>query len=265
MTAADYLRRADLALRDLPWGTRLELISELRGHLDELPAATDLEARLGTPEKYAADLRAAAGLERRRGPIAFLRARRPRNLILTLVALALMGLAIGAVVWIDSYQPLASAGGGQNPDGVRQAPGVEGDAVVFRQGHPFRLGFTVQNTGRFAVRVLGVPYSPVLPFSARLLMSGPQREPGMEQPWKPFHPFDLKPGQIRWLVLDGSYACHSGMGSRTSSGIDALPVRFSFLWKTSTATIPLDSPLTFLFPKGCRYAVAGNGLRELGP
>ena len=79
MTAEDYLRRVDVAVRDLPWRTRRELNSELRGHLAELPADTDFVERLGTPERYAADLRSAAGLERRRGPIAFLRARRPRN------------------------------------------------------------------------------------------------------------------------------------------------------------------------------------------
>lgn len=258
MTADGYVKSVAFELRDLPWKMRRELVSELRSHLDELPAGTDLSAQLGPPEQYAADLRAAAGLERRHGPIAFLRARRPRNVILAVIVLASIGIAIGAGAWIQSYQPIAFAGSSQDPGGAKEAPGLEGESVVFHDGHPFRFGFTVQNTGRFAVRVLGVPYSPVLPISARLLMSGPQKEPGMERPWKPFRAFDLKPGQIRWLVLEGSYACHSGMGPRTSSGIDALPVRFSFAWKKSTAWIPLRNRLTFLFPKGCRYAVAGR-------
>jgi hypothetical protein len=258
VTHEDYLRSVGFWLRDLPWRTRRDLKAELRGHLEELPADTDLAERLGTPQEYAADLRSAAGLERRRGLIAFLRARRPRNVILTVLALTVVGLAIGAAAWIQSYQPIAFAGGKQLPEGVKAARGVEGDAVVFRRGRPFRFGFTVQNTGRFAVRVLGVPYSPVLPFSTRLLMSGPQKEPGMELPWKPFRPFELQPGEIRWLVLEGAYTCNSGMGPGTSAGIDTLPVRFSFLWKTSTASIPLDGALTFLFPRGCRYAVAGR-------
>lgn len=51
------------------------------------------------------------------------------------------------------------------------------------RGRRFEFGITVQNTGRFTVQVLGVPYSQlVLPFSARLLMSGPQKGPGMEEP-----------------------------------------------------------------------------------
>jgi len=258
VTADEYVKRVAFELRDLPWGMRRDLTSELRSHLEELPAGTDLDTQLGPPERYATELRASAGLDHHHGPVAFLRARRPRNLILIALAVIVIGLALGAVAWIQRYQPIASAGSSQEPDGVKEAAGVDGEAVVFHEGRPFRLGFTVQNTGRFAVRVLGVPYSPVLPISARLLISGPQKEPGMEQPWKPFRAFDLKPGQIRWLVLEGSYRCHSGMGARTSSGIDALPVRFNFVWKTSTAWIPLGNPLTFLFPKGCRYAVAGR-------
>ncbi|MGH3054828.1 MAG: HAAS signaling domain-containing protein, partial [Gaiellaceae bacterium] len=75
MTPDEYLRNVGFWLNDLPWGMRRDLLSELRAHLDELPAGTDLRAELGPPEKYAGDLRSAAGLERRRGPIAFLGAR----------------------------------------------------------------------------------------------------------------------------------------------------------------------------------------------
>jgi hypothetical protein len=46
-----------------------------------------------------ADRRSAAGLERRHGPVAFLRAA-GRNLILTVVTVAVIRLAIVAVVWI---------------------------------------------------------------------------------------------------------------------------------------------------------------------
>ena len=56
MTADDYLRSVSFQLNDLPWGQRQELLAEIRTHLDELPAGTDLTARLGTPDEYAADL-----------------------------------------------------------------------------------------------------------------------------------------------------------------------------------------------------------------
>ena len=173
MTRDEYLRRVGYWLNDLPWGTRRDLMAELRSHLDELPADTDLEGRLGTPEEYAADLRSAAGLERHRGPIAFLRARRPRNLILTAAALTLIGLAIGAVAWVDSYQPIAFAGGSYLPAHTRGSDGLDGSIVTWRRGRPFRYGISIVNNGRFTVRVLGMPFNPALPFTARLLSDGP--------------------------------------------------------------------------------------------
>ena len=57
MTRDEYLRDVGYWLRDLPWSTRRDLMSELRGHLDELPADMDFRAQLGPPETYAHDLR----------------------------------------------------------------------------------------------------------------------------------------------------------------------------------------------------------------
>lgn len=138
MRRDEYVRDVGWWLRDLPWSTRRDLLAELRTHLDELPADTDFRADLGPPEAYASDLRAAAGLERRRGPIAFLRARRRRNLILVVLAVTVIGLAIGAVAWIDSYQPLAFGNGYAFPAGAKGAPGIEGESVVFPERPPVR-------------------------------------------------------------------------------------------------------------------------------
>lgn len=261
MNAESYVNRVSFELRDLPWGMRRELVAELRGHLEELPDGTDLDARLGRPEQYAADLRAAAGLERRRGAVAFLRARRLRNVILAVLALTVTGLAIGAVVWIDSYQPLAFAGGTQLPLDARPSLGQAGESVVFRKGRPFQYGVTIQNTGHFTVRVLGVPKSVTDFYAGRLLMSESTRGYPDERPLVRFHPFDLKPGKIRWLLFKGVYACTTGMGAGGPAGGAAstwvaIPVRFSFLWRTATASIPLGEPLTFRFPKGCPPARA---------
>jgi hypothetical protein len=254
----EYLRNVGYRLNDLPWGMRRDLVAELRGHLDELPPGTDLEARLGRPEEYAADLRSAAGLERRRGPIAFLRARRPRNLILLVLSLSVIGLAIGVVVWVDSYQPLAFAGGTQLPPDSKASPGAAGVSVVFRKGHPFEYGISIQNTGRFAVRVLGVPKSVTDFYSGRLLMSKDQTGHMDEKPLEPFHPFDMSPGSFRWLVFKGVYACTTGMGPGSAGIMGAVPVRFRFLWRTATTSIPLDEPLTLAFPKGCPPATGSS-------
>lgn len=252
MTAEEYLSRVDWALRDLPWRVRRELASELERHLAELPADTALLGRLGRPEQYAAEMRSAAGLERRRGVIAFLRARRPRNLVLAAILLTVIGLTIGAIAWIDSYQPLAFDMAMQNPIGAVEAPGGGRESVVFHEGRRFELGIDVKNAGSFTVRVLGVPLRSDL-FSARLVMSGSANAnfAGLAPPFTRFHAFDLKPGQARSLVLQGVY--HARCLSWKSGGSELLtdfPVRFSFLWRTATAQLPLPEDLAIVVPKG---------------
>lgn len=251
MTADDYLGRVDVALRDLPWRLRRELLSGLRDHLGELPADTDFGSRLGAPEAYATDLRAAAGLERRRGPIAFLQARRPRNVVLAALALIVTAAGIGAVAWIQSYQPIAFAGGTQFPLDAKPSVGQAGESVIFRKGRPFVFGIAIRNSGRFGVRVLGVTKTVTDFYAGRLLMSKDQTGRLDEKPLERFRPFDMKPGSFRWLVFKGVYACTTGMGSGAGITRGAIPVRFRFLWRTGTAQIPLDEPLTFSFPKGC--------------
>jgi hypothetical protein len=251
VTPDEYLRDVGYWLNDLPWGMRRDLLDELRTHLDELPPGTDLRTELGPPQKYAGDLRSAAGLERRRGPIAFLRARRPRNLILIVLALTVIGLAIGAVAWIDSYQPIAFAGGTRTPATAKPSLGSAGETVVFRKGRPFIYGITIQNTGRFTVRVLGVPRSNTDFYSGRTLISE-STNGSSELPLERFHPFDLKPGQVRWLMFKGVYACTTGMSGGGGVIWESIGIRFKFLWRTATASIPLDDPLTIDFRKeGC--------------
>jgi hypothetical protein len=257
VTPDDYLRIVAFELRDLPWGMRRDLISGLRAHLGELPADTNLYQRLGRPHEYAAELRAAAGLERRHGAIAFLRARRPRNLVLTALVLTVVGLAVGAVVWIDSYQPLATGNSAYGPLDAISSPTGDGVYVVFHEGKSFRYGTTIWNTGRYTVRVLGVPdfigRHPIgKPIAVRLLMSAPTTFDygGIPLPYKRFHPFDLSPGEQRGLLFVGTYdsPCRE-RGPGLSIGWDSIPVRYSFLWRTTTVQVPLPEPVTFVFRK----------------
>jgi hypothetical protein len=102
--------------------------------------------------------------------------------------------------------------------------------------------------------VLGVPYSRFLPFTARLLMSTPAQPSKVHAfpgPLERFRPFDLHPGEITSLVLRGVYACHGGEAPGPGLTWIDFPVRYSFLWRTATVSIPLDGTLTFDFPKGC--------------
>jgi hypothetical protein len=192
----------------------------------------------------------AAGLERRRGLIAFLRARRPRNLILFVLALTVIGLAIGAVAWIDSYQPIVYGNATQLPLDSKPSPGRPGVTVVFRKGRPFLYGVTIRNGGRFSVRVLGVRSDVLNFFKGRLLVNKPNPAES-ERPLERFRPFDLKPGETRWLVWKGVYSCTTGMGRGGAFTREDIPVRFRFLWRTETTFVPAQDPLTITFHKGC--------------
>jgi hypothetical protein len=196
VTPDEYLQDVGYRLIDLPWSMRRDLLAELRSHLDELPAETDLRSRLGAPEQYAAYL----------------------------------------------------------PADTKGSPAGDSEYVVYREGRSFRFGITIQNTGRFTVRVLGVAYPAVFPFSARLLMSTPAPPSKLHVfpgPLAAFHPFDLHPGEISSLILKGVYACHSGEGPGNSWTLDPVPVRYSFLWRTATTSIPLHSRLAITLPDGC--------------
>jgi hypothetical protein len=250
MTAEDYIRQVEWALGDLPWSQRRDLLADLRNHLAELPPENDLVQRLGTPERYASDLRAAEGLERRHGPIAWLRARRPRNLALVVIALCLLGLAIGALAWIHTYQPIATGTVGFEP-GAHDSPTGDGIYYVFHQGRRFRFGMTIENDGRFTVRVLGVPIYWELPVRYRLLVSGPGTiyhgpPPGR---FKPLHPFDLAPGEQRMILFNGRFSEPCDLRQQGSQGFGEIPVHYRFLWHTGTAQVALPEPLTFVFTK----------------
>lgn len=248
MTEKDYLRAYARELRDLPRRQRRELVAEMRQHLAELPAGTDLLAQLGRPQQHATDMRAAAGVERRHGPMAFFRARW-RSLVFIALLLTLIGLSIGAVVWIDDYQPLHNTGGFSSPPDGAHEFGLNGEAVTFREGKPFNFGQQFQNTGRFTVRVLGLAYDRNMPWTARLLMNRTYTGQNMKYP--PFHPFDLRPGEFGFLILNGVWACHGEHKAGDTVTLHDFPVRYGFLWRKATATIRLSTDLAIQFKKGC--------------
>ena len=256
MTVNDYLRQVEFALRDLPWRQRRELVEELRGHLAELPPDTDLDARLGAPDQYAAELRAAAGLERRRGLLAYLRARRPRNLVLTALVLTVIGLAIGTLAWIASYQPIAHGMSFQNPPNAKLAVGQDLYEVPFRQGRHFVAGMSLVNDGRFAVHVTGIePYPPYLPLKGgALYLAGPGPDHGgFPVPHRRFHPFDLAPGQVAYVVLRGTFKarCHAVTpGGQSFWTLWEFDVHFNFLARSGTAHIAFPTPIQIDSPNG---------------
>lgn len=278
-----YLGQLSAAAHDLPQGRRRELLSEIEQHIRQALAGTQCENRsemlallkhVGDPAEIAAaaDDNADASIERRPSVIASLR-RRPRKLILTLVALTLIVLAVGFAVWTQTgaYQPLGFAPAYVLPAGAVNTVGEnEHGALVGynKYGHPF-FGVTIENTGQFTVRVLGNGrYGAALPvfraWSARLLMArytalntrvrGPfgfQGHAWKREPLQPFQPVDLAPGEIVMLLWLGVWHdCQDKFGpSGTTEPPSSLPIKYSFLWKTATASIPLPGGLT-LAPQG---------------
>ncbi len=259
VTAADdYIRRVEEELSDLPWSQRRDLAADLRRHLAELPAGASLYSQLGTPEKYASDLRLAAGLEYRRGPIAHIRSFRPRNLIAAAVVVTALALAITGLVWVTGYQPLAFGGSSVYPTGAKLMRGAAQSNVPFRQGAPFKVGMSIVNNGRFTARVLGisgVPPFAYLPLShRRLLMTGPlpKSETGWITPHRTFRPVDLPPGHMIFLQLNGTYKapCHpAAKDSQEFQVLGGFQVRYSALWRTATVRIDLPDNLSIDFPK----------------
>lgn len=189
-----------------------------------------------------------AGLSPQRGPIAFLRARRPRNLVFTVIVLSVFGALAGGVVWGRSYQPVGAGSTGLSPN-----PSTEGalheTVARFRNHRPFQFGFSMRNDGRFAVRILDIPLNDgfTRPFAVRAFID--PAEIGMSETQEPFHAFTLRPGHERFIVLRGRYANCDKYVANNSLIFDAMPVRTRFLLWTHTILLPLSYPLVIKMPK----------------
>lgn len=109
----DYVDRVRAALADLPPGVRDELTEDLPEHLAEVAAEGEgaLVDRLGTPEAYAAELRAAAGAEAGRRPARFHRLAEARAQAATQVRLLdrQLGPLLGHGTVSDFLRPLRPA------------------------------------------------------------------------------------------------------------------------------------------------------------
>jgi HAAS domain-containing protein len=245
LTREQYLAAVETRLGDLPWSVRKNLANELRMHLDEIPAQEeDLVATLGSPQSYAAELRAAADLRPRRGVVAFLRARRPRNLIFVVCVLAVAAAGIAALAWASSYTPPLEPGDYYRLPDESSTGGLGETEVRFREGKPFQYGFSMVNGGRFPVRIVGVPImqSPFRMFVVRVFVEDvptPNRLPADV----PFHPFTLEPGSERTIVLRGKFARCKTLQPGSGVEFHTMPVRVRFLRWTHDTAVPLRNPL----------------------
>ncbi|MFJ1537880.1 HAAS signaling domain-containing protein [Micromonospora chalcea] len=109
----DYVDRVRAALADLPPAVRDELTEDLPEHLAEVAAEGEgtLVDRLGTPEAYAAELRAAAGAGEGRRPARFHRLAEAREQAATQIRLLdrQLGPVLGHQTVSDFLRPLRPA------------------------------------------------------------------------------------------------------------------------------------------------------------
>ncbi|MGY4683628.1 HAAS signaling domain-containing protein [Micromonospora aurantiaca (nom. illeg.)] len=109
----DYVDRVRAALADLPPAVRDELTEDLPEHLAEVAAEGEgaLVDRLGTPEAYAAELRAAAGAGEGRRPVRFHRLAEARDQAATQIRLLdrQLGPVLGHGTVSDFLRPLRPA------------------------------------------------------------------------------------------------------------------------------------------------------------
>ncbi|MDW3845985.1 hypothetical protein NMK34_05130 [Micromonospora sp. BRA006-A] len=109
----DYVDRVRAALADLPPAVRDELTEDLPEHLAEVAAEGEgaLVDRLGTPEAYAAELRAAAGAGEGRRPARFHRLAEARERAATQTRLLdrQLGPVLGHETVSDFLRPLRPA------------------------------------------------------------------------------------------------------------------------------------------------------------
>jgi hypothetical protein len=290
----DYLERLSAAAHDLPESRRDELLGEIEEHIRQAAAekrATNrdemlaLLAQVGDPAEIAAAAHdpADASVAPRR--------RRSRKLVIALAVLAVViALAAGGAAWAWTYQPLAFAPADVLPANSVNTYGEDDHGALVgynRHGHPF-FGVTLKNTGHFTVRVLGnaedgAPLPLFRSWSSRLLgaryvkadkphCSVRERVPLACTlklgPLKPFTPVNLAPGQTVMLLWLGVWHdCRLSVVRGTTTPPRTLPVRYSFLGKTSTAQIPFPGGLTIAPPHhnaACGKSIAsGRGTPDL--
>ena len=138
MTRDEYVRNVGWWLRDLPWSTRRDLLAELRATWTSFRRHRS-RAQLGPPEDVRRRPPRGRGPRAPRGVVAFLRARRPRNLILFVLALT-VDRARDRRRRLDRQLPadrVRRRPPKYPPEREGRPPGRPACTVVFRKGRPF--------------------------------------------------------------------------------------------------------------------------------
>jgi hypothetical protein len=164
-----------------------------------------------------------------------------------LIAVGVVAVALAAalvvVLWLRTYAPLDVLRSGYAPGpglaaDVQPVLGSGGKPVLipqYRPGTPFDTAFTLHNSGRFAVEILGLEPEQTRPPQASQLYA---TDSVSVRRLHPFQRFRLDPDDTASLVVRWRLACTSNQGYTSS---DALVLRYRYLSqfeRTERVTLP---------------------------
>ena len=171
----------------------------------------------------------------------------PRWLAAIVVVLTLIALGVGTV-WVLNIEPLAT---GPERYGIRgrsldvtthgvDALGTSGsiETVQIRPHLTFRYGFSITNTGRVPITIVGAGSSGQQGISTKLVEANLSldRAPGPKQ-FGPFAPFRLGPGASAGLMMQVRVSGHACYGPGSSATWYQEPVTYRVLGVTRHATV----------------------------
>jgi hypothetical protein len=151
--------------------------------------------------------------------------------------------ALAVFLWLRTYAPLDALETGYAPGpglaaDVQPVLGSKGKPVLIPQfvpGRPFDTAFTLHNSGRFAVTILGLESQPTHPPEASELFATDSVSAARVHP---FEHLRLDPDDTASLVVRWRLACTRNQGYTSS---DALVLRYRYLSqfeRTERITLP---------------------------
>lgn len=188
--------------------------------------------------------------------------RRVLVLAAALVAVALIGSAIGAIVWLKHYSPLSFQGGGFGPDArdpgsVVRPDGVSGGKTVFYprlgRGRVYHAAFDVTNTGPLDVTILGIAHVgyPVDFAAVDLRVNRKPNDETFDASVAAGHP-TIRSHRFRHLVIGfRAEPCRFSNGDAVVSS-DRLPLRIRYA-HFFTRTVQVEMPFVIALSCNGKY------------
>jgi hypothetical protein len=256
-----YVDAIGAHLRDVPWAQREALLDDVATHLAD--AQLDPEdlalwtERFGSPQAYAASLRADLGLRTdevglHKGGVFWLRHARLRVKLLAAAGAIAACTFVAAVVWVLRAQPLTFESAVTQFDAESIDAGGESEfRWRWSRGGQFAAGTWLHNDAAVAIRVtaLDAPrgtwdHERVTLAAGRDLVLGRDR---------PFAPFTLAPGTSRLVWFRGSFTrCPEPYAPGSGVGISDIDATFEILGITRRATLALPFTYSVVLGDDCR-------------